>query len=261
MAPPRRRGAASSAWRLRPRRGLVLRPAARGRALRRRASWPRAGRRARGSRRDRAARRAGLRPGAARVPAAGRDRGARRPAPGRRRTARVLDGAGVLVAEPLGEGPEPRLAVSTAPRHDLDAVAVVIHTSGTTAAPRPVELTYGNLLWSALGSGVALGLDQNERWLCALTLAHVGGLSILVRAAIRGHDGDRPRALRGRQGAARPARAASDAHQPRRDHARAPARRRACERPEHLRCALTGGGPVPAALRRRAPRKRAYPWG
>ena len=68
--------------------------------------------------------------------------------------------------------------------HDLDATAVVIHTSGTTSSPRPVELTYGNFLWSALGSAVALGLDPHERWLCALPLAHVGGLSILMRSAI-----------------------------------------------------------------------------
>ena len=61
---------------------------------------------------------------------------------------------------------------------------MVIHTSGTTAAPRPVELTYGNLLWSALGSAVALGLDPEERWLCVLPLSHVGGLSILLRSAI-----------------------------------------------------------------------------
>ena len=60
----------------------------------------------------------------------------------------------------------------------------MIHTSGTTSAPRPVELTYGNLLWSALGSAVALGLDPDERWLCALPLSHVGGLSILLRSAI-----------------------------------------------------------------------------
>jgi O-succinylbenzoic acid--CoA ligase len=68
--------------------------------------------------------------------------------------------------------------------HDLDAVAVVIHTSGTTSAPRPIELSCGNLLWSALGSAVALGLDPRERWLCALPLSHIGGLSILVRSAI-----------------------------------------------------------------------------
>ncbi len=60
----------------------------------------------------------------------------------------------------------------------------MIHTSGTTSAPRPVELTYGNFLWSALGSAVALGVDPKERWLCALPLSHVGGLSILVRSAI-----------------------------------------------------------------------------
>ncbi len=68
--------------------------------------------------------------------------------------------------------------------HDLDAVCAVIHTSGTTSNPRPIELTYGNFLWSAIGSGVALGVDPKERWLCALPLSHVGGLSILIRSAI-----------------------------------------------------------------------------
>ena len=55
---------------------------------------------------------------------------------------------------------------------------------GTSGAPKPVELTYGNWLWSALGLGVALGCDPDERWLCALPLSHVGGLSILLRSAI-----------------------------------------------------------------------------
>src|SRR3954454_18335826 len=68
--------------------------------------------------------------------------------------------------------------------HDLDAVALRMFTSGTTSAPKPVALTYGNLLYSAMGSALALGLDEHERWLCPLPLAHVGGLSILVRSAI-----------------------------------------------------------------------------
>jgi o-succinylbenzoate---CoA ligase len=72
------------------------------------------------------------------------------------------------------------------PAHDLDAVALRLFTSGTSAAPKPVALTYGNLLWSALGSAVALGLDARECWLCPLPLAHVGGLSILTRSAIYG---------------------------------------------------------------------------
>jgi o-succinylbenzoate---CoA ligase len=70
--------------------------------------------------------------------------------------------------------------------HELDDVAIVVRTSGTTSEPKAVELTYGNWLWSALGSAVALGHPRDERWLCALPLTHVGGLSILLRSAIAG---------------------------------------------------------------------------
>jgi O-succinylbenzoic acid--CoA ligase len=63
-------------------------------------------------------------------------------------------------------------------------VVTVMHTSGTTAAPKPVELTAGNWQANALGSAVMLGLDLEERWLCPMPLAHVGGLSILLRSTI-----------------------------------------------------------------------------
>jgi O-succinylbenzoic acid--CoA ligase len=59
-------------------------------------------------------------------------------------------------------------------------------TSGTTAGPKPVELSYDNWLWNAIGSALALGLDPAERWLCPMPLAHVGGLSIQIRSAIYG---------------------------------------------------------------------------
>jgi O-succinylbenzoic acid--CoA ligase len=101
-----------------------------------------------------------------------------KPAERRARTA----GCVAVVSAPL-EG----LADAGAPiagTHDLDAIAIVVHTSGTTSGPRPVELTYGNWLWSALGSAAALGVDRNDAWLCTLPLSHVGGLSILVRSAI-----------------------------------------------------------------------------
>jgi O-succinylbenzoic acid--CoA ligase len=65
-----------------------------------------------------------------------------------------------------------------------EQVATLMYTSGTTAAPKPVELTYGNWLANASGSALALGLDPDERWLCAMPLAHVGGLSILIRSTI-----------------------------------------------------------------------------
>jgi O-succinylbenzoic acid--CoA ligase len=77
---------------------------------------------------------------------------------------------------------------------DLDAVYCRILTSGTAGTPRPIDLTYGNHLWSAVGSAFNLGVDPADRWLCCLPLFHVGGLSILLRAAIYGttaviHDG------------------------------------------------------------------------
>ena len=65
-----------------------------------------------------------------------------------------------------------------------DAPLMVVHTSGTTGAPVPVLLTYGNVLANALGSAVALGLDPAERWLCPLPLSHVGGLMVMLRSAI-----------------------------------------------------------------------------
>ena len=173
-----------------------------------------------------------LRLTAARASAArpGRD-GASRGAPGR------------LGALRRGRGPR----APPEPGHDLDATAVVIHTSGTTSAPRPVELTYGNLLWSALGSAVALGLDPRERWLCALPVSHVGGLSILVRSAIYAttavvherFDTDRVLdALREQEVTLVSLVATTLAR----------LLDAGLSAPPSLRCALTGGGPVPAAL-------------
>jgi o-succinylbenzoate---CoA ligase len=69
-------------------------------------------------------------------------------------------------------------------RVDPDEVFAVIHTSGTTGAPKPVELTYGNFHASALANAENLGVEPNDRWLCCMPLFHVGGLSILTRSAI-----------------------------------------------------------------------------
>ena len=101
--------------------------------------------------------------------------------------ARRAEGCAAVVGEPLdppasADGRLPPGAVS----HDLDAPAIVVHTSGSSGASRPVALTFGTWLWSALGSAVALGLDPAERWLCTLPLSHVGGLSIVLRSAIYG---------------------------------------------------------------------------
>jgi O-succinylbenzoic acid--CoA ligase len=99
-----------------------------------------------------------------------------------RERARMTEGTAATIDGPVIGTPAAEARLRD--RHDLDAPAIVVHTSGTSGLPQPVELTYGNWLWSALGSAVALGLDPAERWLCALPLTHVGGLSILLRSAI-----------------------------------------------------------------------------
>jgi O-succinylbenzoic acid--CoA ligase len=65
-------------------------------------------------------------------------------------------------------------------------VALIMFTSGTSAEPKPVELTYENVEANAIGTAKALGLTPHDRWLCPLPLTHVGGLMILTRAVIHG---------------------------------------------------------------------------
>ncbi len=78
--------------------------------------------------------------------------------------------------------------------HDMDAPCCRVLTSGSTGTPDPVELTYGNFLWSAVGSGFNIGVEPADRWLCCLPLSHISGLSIAMRSVIYGttavlHDG------------------------------------------------------------------------
>lgn len=167
-------------------------------------------------------------------------------------------GARTIVEAPLDaatEGDAVRGAEEVALLERLDpaAVATVLHTSGTTAAPKPVELTISNWLWNALGSAVALGLDPDERWLCTLPLSHVGGLSIVLRSAIYGTTV----VLHERFEAERAAAALAD---PELCVTLASLVATTLQRvldagltqPPALRCALIGGGPLAPALAARA---------
>ena len=78
--------------------------------------------------------------------------------------------------------------------HDMDEVCARVLTSGSTGTPHPVGLTYGNFLWSAVGSAFNIGMEPEDRWLCCVPLSHVSGLSIIMRSVIYGttavvHDG------------------------------------------------------------------------
>ncbi len=157
-------------------------------------------------------------------------------------------------AAAAGAAPEPRPI-------DPDATATVMYTSGTTAGPKAVALSYDNWLWNAIGSALALGLDPDERWLCPMPLAHVGGLSIQIRSAIYGttvllHDRfDIERAL----AALMDARPAGDAGLAGADDALAPARRRPA-RAADAALGAAGRRPDRAGAARARPRARACPW-
>ena len=78
--------------------------------------------------------------------------------------------------------------------HDMDDLVCKILTSGSTGLPHPVGLTYGNFLWSGVGSAFNIGVEPRDRWLCCLPLSHISGLGIVMRSVIYGttavvHDG------------------------------------------------------------------------
>ncbi len=78
--------------------------------------------------------------------------------------------------------------------HDMNDPYCRMLTSGSTGVPHAVGLTYGNFLWSAVGSGFNIGVEPQDRWLCCLPLSHISGLGIVMRSVIYGttavlHDG------------------------------------------------------------------------
>jgi o-succinylbenzoate---CoA ligase len=70
--------------------------------------------------------------------------------------------------------------------HDASEIHSIVYTSGTTGRPKGAMLTFGNHLWSAIGSALNLGVTPSDRWLVVLPLFHVGGLSILFRSVLYG---------------------------------------------------------------------------
>ncbi len=131
----------------------------------------------------------------------------------------------------------------------------VIYTSGTTGRPKGVMLSASNFAASAAASAAILGVRDDDRWLAVLPLFHVGGLSILLRSAMQGtgvvvHERFDPEAVN----------RAIDAERITIVSLVAVMLERLLEArgdtpfPRSFRCALIGGGPVPARLLERCHR-------
>lgn len=67
-----------------------------------------------------------------------------------------------------------------------DDVCLILFTSGTTAKPKAVQLTYNNLKASADAWNHQLEFVPDDRYLACLPLNHAGGLGIFIRAVLYG---------------------------------------------------------------------------
>lgn len=140
-------------------------------------------------------------------------------------------------------------AVEELERVDSAAVHSIIYTSGTGGRPKGAMLTFGNHLWSAVGSALNLGLHSDDRWLACLPLFHVGGMAILLRSVIYGipvvlHDGFDPAAVNraiDEEGVTTVSVVSSMLQRMLEARGKRPY-------PPTLRCVLVGGGPVPRPL-------------
>jgi O-succinylbenzoic acid--CoA ligase len=121
-----------------------------------------------------------------------------RPAAARAIVAAWESGEAVLPLDP--DAPAPELAAILAaarPTHLLDSdgrgrrpggepaeagVATVVATSGTSGAPKLVELGADAIRWSARATSAALGAGPGDRWLCCVPVHGVAGLAVLARA-------------------------------------------------------------------------------
>jgi o-succinylbenzoate---CoA ligase len=69
-----------------------------------------------------------------------------------------------------------------------DGTAVIVGTSGSTGAPKGVQLSADALLHSARASLARIGARAGERWLCCLPVTHIAGIQVLIRSLVSGSE-------------------------------------------------------------------------
>ena len=76
-----------------------------------------------------------------------------------------------------------RAQATSSPRLEASHLAVLF-TSGTSGTPKGALLSRRAFVAAAAASASRLGWCEDDRWLLAMPLAHVGGLSVLVRCLV-----------------------------------------------------------------------------
>jgi len=66
----------------------------------------------------------------------------------------------------------------------IDDLHRLMFTSGTTAYPKGVMLTYGNLYWKNIGHMLTFGMTHKDRTLVVGPLYHVGGMDLTCTGAL-----------------------------------------------------------------------------
>ena len=77
--------------------------------------------------------------------------------------------------------PEGGVAPSEFRVHDAESTMALLFTSGSSGAPKGVLLSRRAFAASATSSAANVGWRADDRWLLCMPVAHVGGLSVIVR--------------------------------------------------------------------------------
>lgn len=79
-------------------------------------------------------------------------------------------------------------ALTSVPPPVAPGVRIAITTSGTTGPPKTILHTHANLMASAKAIAARLAMTDTDIWFCPLSPAYIGGLGVIARALLLGHD-------------------------------------------------------------------------
>lgn len=68
-----------------------------------------------------------------------------------------------------------------------DDECLAMATSGTTGDPKIIVYTHDQVKASAQATSKFIGVTEADKWLCCLPVAHIGGLSVILRSLVLGN--------------------------------------------------------------------------